>query len=481
MPRMIPSVARSVSGAISYASSERPAYRGGGATSAAGYMLDDDGTNAATFLQSWLETIAPDHLQAQYTATGSSASSVALPASITAAPGLVTLVEGVPVVCGFVINALPTTGTLNNFNVGLYNYGGSGSVLLNVEVSKDPGATTGEIKAQSGTYPPSVTQFGSSYFGELVGAKIAIQATLASGSLTAKAFYNGVLIGTSTGIATNGGVIALMQILDGATSTPGSVVDISCVPTVEAGLGTDFGAFDSGAVDMIGGAVPVFDPLSITGTRDLHKWTETAKMRTTYDSPTPGVVVGDPIGYWMGTRGVMLFEATTSTVRPEYNAAGVRFNATSSSKNITNALAQAATAPYFVCVRMVNNASLTAPYVGLHSGSITGTGNLHVATNDTSTGRKSAFSRATQTVTANEGQGDSCYVYSFDGTSAFMIDEAGTKTTLTVGAGASAGTYERMRGPVGTIDSIVKYRQSGTAAISEANARAWIAWAKGQP
>ena len=216
------------------------------------YRLDDDGTNAATFLQSWLQTVSPDRLRATYTTTGNTASSVALPASIVAAPGLVTLVEGLPVVCGFTINALPAVEDCSPINFGLYNFGGSGSVLLNAEISKTDGVTTGEIKAQSGTFPPSVTQFGVSYLGELVGAKIAIQATLASGSLAAKIWVNGTLLGTSTGISTNGGVIALMQILDGATSDPGGVIDISCVPTVAAGLDATYGTFTAGAVDMTG-------------------------------------------------------------------------------------------------------------------------------------------------------------------------------------------------------------------------------------
>lgn len=221
-----------------------------------GYPLDDDGTNAASFGQSWLETIAPARLRAQYTTTGTTGPLVALPAVINAAPGLVTLTEGVPRVCGFKINALPTAGNLNEFYLAVYNLGGAGSVLVNAAVTKNNDATTGTIKGQSGTFPPSVADFGSTYTGSLIGAKIAIQVTLASGLLTAKLFVNGSILGTSTGIATDGGIIGLMQIIDGAGTAAGGVVDIECVPTISDGLDNSYGAFSENAIDMIDNVIP---------------------------------------------------------------------------------------------------------------------------------------------------------------------------------------------------------------------------------
>jgi hypothetical protein len=222
-------------------------------TQTAGYKLDDDGTNTALFNEGWLETNSPSYNRAQYTLTGTPQTLVALPSTLDTAPGLVPLVEGVPLVCGFKINSVPTAGSLSECYFSLYNYGGSGSVLFNVSFGKSSDVTTGEIKAQAGTFPPSVSQFGTSYLGELVGAKIAIEATLTAGSLVARVFVNGTLIGTSTGIATDGGMFATMQVRDDTGSV--GLVDIECVPTVAAGLNGTYGTFATGAKDMIGGLV----------------------------------------------------------------------------------------------------------------------------------------------------------------------------------------------------------------------------------
>lgn len=219
---------------------------------APGYPLDDDGTVAADFGVVWLETDAPGYLRAQHTLTATSQTLIAFPASVIAAPGLVTLVEGVPLVCGFLINSVPSAGNIDNFRFQVYNYGGSGSVLFNASATKDSNATTGTISGEFGTFPPSVAAFGSAYTGSLIGAKVALQMTLASGSLSAKLFVNGTLLGTSTPIATNGGVFADILIGDG---TGTGVIDLSCVPTVAAGLDATWGAFDTGALDMAGGAL----------------------------------------------------------------------------------------------------------------------------------------------------------------------------------------------------------------------------------
>lgn len=207
----------------------------------AGYKLDDDGTNAALFGVALLPTIPQAYLRATYTLTATSQVLVATPASITASPGLVTLVADVPLVCGFTIHSVPSAGDIDAFLFQIYNYGGSGSVLFNALVTKDTGATTGTIQAQ----------FGTAYSGELTDAKVAFQLTLSGGDLSAKFFVNGTLLGTSTPIATDGGVFADLQIIDGATADPGGVIDIQCVPDAAA-LATGYGTFDAGAVDMVG-------------------------------------------------------------------------------------------------------------------------------------------------------------------------------------------------------------------------------------
>lgn len=213
------------------------------------YKLDDDGANAATFGVVHLPTIPTAYTRATYELTATSQTLAALPASVTAAPGLVTLVEGVPLVCGFKIHSLPSAGDIDATRFfQIYNYGGSGSVLFNAYVTKDTGATTGTIHGEFGTFPPSTANFGSAYTGELAGVKIAFQLTLSGGSLSADLFVNGTLLGTSTPIATDGGVFADMQIADGVGT---GVIDISCVPDA-ASLAVGYGTFDAGAVDMVG-------------------------------------------------------------------------------------------------------------------------------------------------------------------------------------------------------------------------------------
>lgn len=216
------------------------------------YKLDDDGTNAAAFGYVLLPTIAPARNRATYTLTATSQALVATPASLTEAPGLVTLVEGVPLVCGFTIHSVPESGTINDFYFQLYNVGGSGSVLVHATVNKDADATTGTIQGASGTYPPSVSNFGSAFTGELTGAKVAIQLTLSSGNLSGKLFVNGTLIGTSTPIATDGGVIAILNVSDGEGT---GVIDIQCVPDA-ASLAVGYGTFDAGAKNLLGQVIP---------------------------------------------------------------------------------------------------------------------------------------------------------------------------------------------------------------------------------
>ncbi len=220
-------------------------------TQSLGYMLNDDGTNAAAFGYVLLPTIAPARLRATHTLTDTSQTLVATPASLTEAPGLVTLVEGVPLVCGFMIHSVPASGAINGFTFQLYNVGGSGSVLVHASVNKDTDATTGTIRGASGTFPPSVANFGIAFAGELIGAKVSIQLTLASGELSGRLFVNGTLIGTSTPIATDGGVVAVLNVSDGEGT---GVLDISCVPDA-ASLATGYGTFDTGAVDMVGAVI----------------------------------------------------------------------------------------------------------------------------------------------------------------------------------------------------------------------------------
>lgn len=217
------------------------------------YKLDDDGTNAALFSVVHLPAIAPAYMRVAYELTATSQTLIAFPASVTAAPGLVTLVADVPLVCGFLINSIPTAGDIDAFYFQLYNYLGAGSVLINAAVQKDTGATTGTITAQSGTFPPSVSGFGTPYSGELVGTKVAVEMILTAGVLTATMFVNGSAIGTSVGIATDGGVFADLQIADGTGA--GGVMDISIVPTVASGLDATYGTFTAGAVDMVGASL----------------------------------------------------------------------------------------------------------------------------------------------------------------------------------------------------------------------------------
>jgi len=217
-------------------------------TQSLGYMLNDDGTNAALFGVALLPTISPARNRATYTLTATSQTLIAFPASVTAAPGLVTLVADVPLVCGFTIHSVPSADDIDTFLFQIYNYGGSGSVLFNALVTKYTGATTGTIQGQFGTFPPSVASFGTAYTGDLTDAKIAFQLTLSGGSVSAKFFVNDVLLGTSTPIATDGGVFADLLINDG---TGTGVIDISCVPDA-ASLATGYGTFDTGAVDMVG-------------------------------------------------------------------------------------------------------------------------------------------------------------------------------------------------------------------------------------
>lgn len=212
------------------------------------YRLNDDGTNAATFGVVHLPTIAPAYTRATYTLTATSQTLIAFPASVTASPGIVTLVADTPLVCGFTIHSVPSAGDIGNIIFQIYNYQGAGSVLFNAVVTKDTDATTGTIQAQFGTFPPSVASFGTAYTGDLTDAKIAFELTLSGGDLSAKFFVNGTLLGTSTPIATDGGVFADLLISDG---TGTGVIDISCVPDA-ASLATGYGTFSTGAVDMTG-------------------------------------------------------------------------------------------------------------------------------------------------------------------------------------------------------------------------------------
>lgn len=214
----------------------------------AGYKLDDDGTNAALFGVALLPTASPARRRAAYTLTATNQILVAMPASIVAAPGLAPLADGVPRVCGFKIRSVPAAGSIGDIIFQVYNYGGAGSVLVNANVTKDDGATTGTIQGQAGTYPPSVASFGSAFTGQLVGAKVAVEMLLAAGNLSAKLWVNGALLGASASIATDGGVFADLYVQDGAGA--GGLVDIEAIPGAQDGLDATYGTFSAGAVGM---------------------------------------------------------------------------------------------------------------------------------------------------------------------------------------------------------------------------------------
>lgn len=216
-------------------------------TQAIGYMLNDDGTNAATFGVVHLPTTAPAYIRATYTLTATSQALSALPASIVAAPGLVTLVEGVPLVCGLICHSVPISGDVDTFGITLYNIDGLDPVAASV-VFRNVTDGAGVVEGSFGVSDPGPIDFPTTYVGAVAGVKVAIQLTLSGGDLTMKLFINGAYCGESAPIATTGGVIAFITIADGSGS---GVVDIECVP-LAAALATGYGTFSTGAVDMVG-------------------------------------------------------------------------------------------------------------------------------------------------------------------------------------------------------------------------------------
>lgn len=216
-------------------------------SAASGYKLNDDGTNAAEFGAAFLPTISPARNRATYTLTATEQPLMALPAVIDAAPGLVTMTEGVPLVCGFICHSVPVSGAIEPFGITLYNIDGPDPVVAAVTF-RNVVDGEGIVEGSFGVSDPGPIDFPTTYTGAVAGVKVAIQLTLSSGNLTMKLFINGSYCGESAPIATTGGVVALMTLTDG---TGTGVIDISCVPDA-ASLATGYGAFDAAAVDMVG-------------------------------------------------------------------------------------------------------------------------------------------------------------------------------------------------------------------------------------
>jgi hypothetical protein len=222
-----------------------------------------------------------------------------------------------------------------------------------------------------------------------------------------------------------------------------------------------------------------YGPTSIPGTLDLWGWRDLSRLWETDALATNCESVGDPVGAWRGELGNYTLSTATSTARLEYQTTGILANSASNTKMLEAAFAQTANDPFFVCVR-ANTATVQAMRVG--AGTATANTFQHGLQNGAVNGLQSGRVKGTLTGSAESGQGDKCSVMAFDGAAAYLIDDSGTKTTLTVGATSTAIAALRLRATAGDAASTTfKYIQMGNAALSEADARSWIAWARAQP
>jgi hypothetical protein len=444
-----------------------------------GYALRDDGTNAALFGYERLPLI--DGIYGTYEYTGAARTLVALPQDISAAPGLVPLVEGQTRVCAFGIDDI-TPGNIPNFNFSVYNP--SGSKLFNAQVQVDDGATTGRIKLESGTFPGSMTTSDTYYEGELVGAGVTLALTYASGQITCTMYVTDSLylagvgghpVATSAAVAATGGVFADILVYDevGATGS----ISININPSVPV-LSDNFGNFPSGSVDMDGTAITpsgVFSPLSLTGTLDLWHWRDTRKIWTTDARTTNSTNVADPVGAWRGYLNQYILSTPTASNRLEMSATGVLINSASVFKELTLARAVANNTPLTVMMRFVGTSGQHPRFAG-YVGSTASTG---ITAGTTILGRARTGTAFNSTYSAS---GDNCVVVSFDGTSAYIKVNGNAAQTITVGTDATDRDTIKLTALLAAATvANVKYLQVVGAAVSSTDAAKWITWASAQP
>ncbi len=443
---------------------------------ATGYSLSDTGANAAAFGMERLPLIGG--IYGTYTFTGAARSLIALPKKIDAAPGLVPFAEGQTRVCAFGISEI-TPGVIPDFNFGLYNP--SGSVLFNVKVEVDDGATTGRIRLEYGTYPGSMTTHTAHYEGDLVGAGITLALTYASGQVTCTMYVFGTYlnggnpIATSPAISATGGVFAEILVTDEVGASGSITVEIN--PSVPV-LSDNFGNFPAGSVDMDGTAIVpsgIFSPLSLAGTLELWHWRDKSKLWTTYIRDVNVAAVTDPVGAWRGYLNKKVLETVTSSARLEYGADGVLVNAASVYKELYLVYSATATAPITILMRYVGSSGHN-PRVGAYAGAQLQSGFVNGA--DIS-GRARLGTLVSSGVSA---PGDHCVVVSFNGTTAYMKVDGGATVTLTPGGSTSAIDTLKLAGLVpGLCVSEVKYLQVVAGAVSAADAAKWNTWASAQP